>query len=46
MSPLWLLLIVPAAFTAGYVLCGFIANGEQVDRCTRCIQRRQEKEKE
>ena len=37
MSPLWLILIVPAAFFGGYILCGMIANADQEDRCRKCI---------
>ena len=44
MSPLWLILIVPAAFIAGYVMCGMFSNAEQEDRCRRCFMTKKDEE--
>ena len=36
MSPLWLILIVPACFWGGFLVCGLVANGAQDERCSYC----------
>lgn len=36
MSPLWLILIVPAVFMAGYITGGILITSAQSDQCTRC----------
>ena len=48
-SAWWLLLIIPTAFTFGYVLCGCMAIGKMSDKCNNCqyekfIQDREKKE--
>ena len=36
MSPLWLLLIVPICFIAGYIASAIVLSGSQDERCTYC----------
>ena len=36
MSPLWLLLIIPACFWAGYIVCALIMSGAQDEMCSYC----------
>lgn len=36
MSPLWLILIIPAFFTLGYMICGLIMSGIQDEKCSYC----------
>lgn len=44
-SAWWLILIIPTAFTAGYVLCGIMATGAQEDRCSKCLYDHSKKSK-
>lgn len=44
-SAWWLLLIIPACFLGGYVVCGVMASGSQADDCTECIYNARNKEK-
>lgn len=36
MSPLWLIIIIPLSFSAGYLLCGFFESAKWAYRCTKC----------
>ena len=46
-SAWWLLLIVPAAYIAGFALCGIMIMGSKSDECSECYYYRQmQKEKE
>ena len=40
-SAWWLLAIIPASFLGGYILCGVMSIGAQVDRCSECLYKKE-----
>jgi hypothetical protein len=36
MSPLWLVVIIPACVMAGYIMGGAMASSAQADKCIQC----------